>query len=435
MRRSPLRARSRTAPGRRTGHRTGREALPRRRASGILLHPTSLPEGRFGREAYRFVDWLVAAGQSFWQVLPLGPPDSFGSPYAGASAFAGWRGLLAEPDALVSHRAVAAFRRRHAYWIDDWVEYTGNGDELEMQVRFEREWNALRGYASRRGVRIIGDLPLYVARSSADVVAHPAYFDLSLAAGAHPDAFSGWGQLWGNPTYRWGALRREGYSWWIERFRRSLELFDVVRLDHFRGFVAYWAVRYGNRTARNGRWHRGPGRGFFAAIEGELGAVPLIAEDLGYITPPVHRLREEIGAPGMHIMQWAFDGGARAPHALANHREHAVVYAGTHDNDTAAGWWSSARASVRARIESERERAGIAAAEPAWELVELTLSSRARLAILQLQDVLGLGSEARMNRPSTIGGNWRWRLEPGRPTPEDAARLREATRRWRRLPR
>jgi 4-alpha-glucanotransferase len=304
-----------------------------------------------------------------------------------------------------------------------------------MQVRFEREWSALRSYANRRAVRIVGDLPLYVARSSADVSAHPSYFDLSLAAGAHPDAFSRSGQLWGNPPYRWRALRREGYRWWIERFRRSLELFDVIRLDHFRGFVAYWAVRYGNRTARSGRWHRGPGRGFFAAIERALGPVPLIAEDLGHITPPVHRLRDEIGAPGMHVMQWAFDGRPGAPHALANHREHAVVYTGTHDNDTAAGWWSTAPAAVRARIERERERAGIETTEPAWTLVELTLSSRARLAILQLQDVLGLGSETRMNRPSTIGGNWRWRLEPGQPTAESAARLCEATHRWRRLPR
>ena len=412
-----------------------REALPLPRASGVLLHPTSLPGDRLGDEAYAFVDWLVEAGQTFWQVLPLGPPDSFGSPYSGTSAFAGWEGLLAEPDAPVSAREEAAFRRRHAYWIDDWAEYAGEAGALAMQVRFEREWTALRGYANRRGVRIVGDIPLYVARESADVAAHPELFDLTLDAGAHPDLFSGWGQLWGNPTYRWEALRREGYRWWIERFERSLQLFDVARLDHFRGFVAYWAVRHGNRTARNGRWLRGPGRELFDALERGHGSLPVIAEDLGWITPAVHRLREALGVPGMHVMQWAFDGRRNAFHALEHQREYAVVYAGTHDNDTAAGWWRTAPQAVRERIEAARERAGLPAAEPSWTLVELTFSSRSRLAIVQLQDVLDLGSEARMNTPSTIAGNWLWRLGPGQLTAEHAARLRDATRRWRRLAR
>ncbi|MFO7573393.1 MAG: 4-alpha-glucanotransferase [Gaiellaceae bacterium] len=421
-------------PGTRTrGAR--REAFALGRSAGILLHPTSLPGRRLGPEAYRFVDWLVSAGQSFWQVLPLGPPDEFGSPYAGSSAFAGWSGLLAKPDATVSARAAAHFRRRHAFWIDDWITYTGEERELEAQVRFEREWAALRGYANRRGVRIIGDLPLYVARDSADVEAHPEIFDLSLDAGAHPDMFSRSGQLWGNPTYRWRTLRHGGYGWWLERFRRALELVDVVRLDHFRGLVSYWAVRHGNRTARRGRWLRGPGRDLFERASDALGPLPLIAEDLGHITPAVHALREELGLPGMHVLQWAFGGGRLAPHALANHREHAVAYLGSHDNDTAAGWFASAPRAVRRRVDAERERAGIdEGVEPSWALVELTLSSRSRLAILQAQDVLGLGSEARMNTPSTIGGNWEWALEPGQLTLEHAARLREATGRWRRLP-
>jgi 4-alpha-glucanotransferase len=369
-----------------------------------------------------------------WQVLPLGPPDELGSPYAGSSAFAGWAGLLADPDAPVSARAAAAFRRRHAFWIDDWVEFAGDPRELEAQVRFEREWSALRRYAARRGIRIVGDLPLYVARDSADVRAHPEIFDLGLDAGAPPDAFSRFGQLWGNPTYRWGALRRQGYRWWIERFRRSLQLFDAVRLDHFRGFVSYWAVPHGRRTARRGRWLRGPGRELFDWAARELGPLPFIAEDLGHITPAVRALRDELGLPGMHVMQWGFDGQRSSPHALANHREHAVVYLGTHDNDTAAGWLATAPAPVRRRVQDACARASIdSAVEPWWGLVELTLSSRARLAIVQLQDVLGLGSEARMNRPATIGGNWQWRLEPGQLTTADAERLREATRRWRRL--
>lgn len=422
-------------PRRPQSPRSRREALPLERSGGVLLHPTSLPGGRLGPGAYRFVDWLVDAGQSFWQVLPLGPPDEFGSPYAGSSAFAGWSGLLAEPEAPVPARAATSFRRRQAFWIDDWLEFTGDPRELEMQVRFEREWSALRAYANRRGVRILGDLPLYVARESADVAAHPEIFDLTLDAGAHPDVFSRSGQLWGNPTYRWAALRGDGYRWWIERFRRALQLFDVVRLDHFRGFVSYWAVAHGRRTARKGRWLRGPGRDLFDRASDALGPLPLVAEDLGHITPAVHALRDELGLPGMHVMQWAFDGRRAAPHALTNHREYAVVYLGSHDNDTAAGWHALASRAVRRRIEDERARAGVDdSVEPWWALVELTLSSRSRLAIVQLQDVLGLGSEARMNTPSTIGGNWEWRLEPGQLSAGAAQRLQDAARRWRRLP-
>jgi 4-alpha-glucanotransferase len=393
---------------------------------------TSLPGGRLGPEAYRLVDWLVEAGQSYWQVLPLGPPDSFGSPYAGASAFAGWGGLLADPDARVGARALHEFRRRHGYWIDDWVEFTGNADELAVQVRFEREWSALRSYASARRVRIIGDIPLYVARDSADVAAHPEYFDLQVAAGVPPDLFSRTGQLWGNPTYRWDTLRKEGFRWWVDRFRRALELAEVTRLDHFRGYVAYWAVRHGSKTAVRGRWRRGPGRAVFDAVFDELGGLPVIAEDLGHITPAVHRLREALRVPGMHVLQWGFGGQARHPDRLVNHREHAVVYTGTHDNDTAAGWWKAAPADVRRRVEIERDRVGIATTDPAWTLLELTLSSRARLAIVQAQDVLGLGSEARMNTPSTIEGNWQWRLERGELTSAHAQVLRAATRRFRR---
>jgi 4-alpha-glucanotransferase len=333
----------------------------------------------------------------------------------------------------VGAREIRALRRRHAYWIDDWIDYSGNAGEAATQVRFEREWKALRAYAGERGVRIIGDLPLYVARKSADVDAHPELFDLKLAAGVPPDLFSVTGQLWGNPTYRWPAHRAEGYRWWIERFRRSAQLFDLTRVDHFRGLVGYWAVRAGNKTAVHGRWRRSPGKALFDAVRGELGALSLIAEDLGYITPPVQRLREELGAPGMHILQWAFRVGRSHPEALANHREYAIVYTGTHDNDTAAGWWNWAPDRVRARVDEERSLAGIAATDPAWVMTELTLSSRSRLSIVQAQDVLSLGSEARMNTPSTIGMNWRWRLESGELTADHAARLREATRRWRRL--
>jgi 4-alpha-glucanotransferase len=405
-----------------------------RRSGGVLLHPTSLPDGRLGPDANRFVDWLVDAGQSFWQVLPLAPPDAFDSPYAGLSAFAGSGALLARPDAAVSARAESEFRRRHAYWIDDWAEFSGSPGEIATQVRFEREWTALRRYANARGVRIIGDLPLYVDRESADVAVHPELFDLSLASGVPPDRFSGWGQLWGSPTYRWGELRLQGYRWWIERFRRSLELVDVIRLDHFRGLVAYWAVRHGSRSARKGRWLRGPGRALFDAVFDELGQLPLVVEDLGYITPPVRLLRKELKAPGMHILQWAFSVSPTHREALENHREFAVVYTGTHDNEPVAGWWKTLPRRVRARVETARLKAGIVETDPSWVLIELALSSRSRLAIVQAQDVLELGSEARMNRPATFGTNWQWRLEPGQLTREHAYRLREATERWRRLP-
>jgi 4-alpha-glucanotransferase len=274
-----------------------REASFSRRSSGVLLHVTSLPSGRLGTDAYEFVDWLEAAGQSWWQVLPLNPPDAFGSPYTSTSAFAAWRGLLAEPDAPVTREELRRFRRRHAYWIEDWESYAGPAATAD-QVRFEREWHALRRYAADRGVRLIGDIPIYVAESSADVHAHPKLFAEDLVAGAAPDVSHPEGQLWGQPVYDWRQMRREGYRWWIERFRRILELTDVARVDHFRGFVAYWAIPVGETDPRKGSWHRGPGKALFQAVEDDLGHLPLIAEDLGLITPAVDRLRGISGCSG-----------------------------------------------------------------------------------------------------------------------------------------
>ena len=389
-----------------------------RRSSGILLHPTSLPGGRLGEHAYAFVDWLAAAGQSWWQVLPLGPPDEFGSPYKSASAFAGWSGLLADPKADVEPEELRAFVEREAFWIAAWATFAG-GDAVADQVRFAREWSALRAYASERGVRLIGDLPIYVAPGSADHVSHPDLFLEDLVAGVPPDAFTKDGQLWGNPLFDWPALRAEGYRWWIERFRRTFDLVDLTRADHFRAFVAYWAVPAGAATARSGRWRPGPGRRLFDAVREELRDLPLIAEDLGVITPAVERLRDELGLPGMHVVQWAFSDDASSPHRLENHRENGAVYTGTHDNDTAAGWWSSLTA-------AERAATGLDPAEPAWSLIELAYSSVATLAIVPMQDVLGLGSEARMNTPGVGTGNWSWRLESGAADDELAARLREA---------
>lgn len=389
------------------------------RSAGILLHPTSLPNGVLDAHAYRFVDWLAAAGQSWWQVLPLGPPDDTGSPYASPSAFAGSPALLAEPDAPVTQEEVDAFRIRHAYWIEDWLAHDDT-NAIEDQLRFDREWRALRAYASARGVRVIGDMPIYVANGGADHRAHPQLFQPGLVAGVPPDAFSSTGQLWGNPLYDWTAMRADGYRWWIERFRRAFDLVDVTRLDHFRGFVAYWAVPEHNATAVAGRWRRGPGLDLFDAARAELGELPLIAEDLGVITPAVTRLRRALGLPGMLVLQFAFDGRTDNPYRPEHHVEEAVVYTGTHDNDTTRGWWESLTA-------GERALAGLDASDPVGALIQVAYASPARIAVLPAQDVLRLGHEARMNLPGTGSGNWSWRLDAGVLTDELARRLHGAT--------
>jgi 4-alpha-glucanotransferase len=396
------------------------------RTSGVQLHVTSLPDGKLGASALAFVDWLAAAGQSWWQVLPLGPPNRHRSPYKATSAFAAWRGLLADPDASVTVAELDAFRSRHSFWADDWAAFAGGTRALRDQVRFEREWSALRAYAAERGVRLIGDVPIYVAAASADHVRWPELFRDDVVAGVPPDQFTSRGQLWGNPIYDWPALRRRRYRWWVERLRRTFELFDVARVDHFRGFVAYWTVPRGASDARGGRWARGPGRAVFDAARSSLGSLPLIAEDLGVITPAVTRLRTELGFPGMVVLQFAFDptnpDGVHDPH---NHRAGQVLYTGTHDNDTLRGWFESLDPARAARFHA----LGVGDREPWWDLIQVALSSPARLCMLQAQDVLGLGSEARMNTPGTAGGQWRWQLEPGQLTPAAARRLRGLTAR------
>src|SRR5947209_2493160 len=314
-------------------------ALPR--SSGVQLHITSLPGGRLGAEAYRFVDWLAEAGQTWWQVLPLGPPDEFDSPYKSDSAFAAWPGLLADPGTNVSADEERLFRGRSAYWIEHWERFAGPGSVAD-QVRFDREWGELRRYGIERGVRIIGDIAIYVAPEGVDHLAHPQFFQKGYVAGTPPDAYSATGQLWGNPLYDWPALRRRRYRWWVERLRRARELYDLTRIDHFRGLVAYWAVPEGAENALGGRWRRRPGRALFDAAARELGDLALIAEDLGVITPPVERLRDALGLPGMLIMQLGFDAhDPHSPHRLANHVENRIVYTATHDNDTPRGWYES----------------------------------------------------------------------------------------------
>ena len=399
------------------------------RSSGVQLHITSLPGGRLGAEAYRFVDWLAAAGQSWWQVLPLGPPDRYRSPYKSSSAFAAWRGLLADPRAPVSSSEIASFRERQEFWIGDWERFAGRGAVAD-QVRFDREWGALRAYAEQRGVRILGDVAIYVSPGGCDHRLHPELFQSGLVAGAPPDAYSRAGQLWGNPLYDWPALQRRGYRWWVERVRRTLDLFDLARIDHFRGLVAYWAVPAGARTAIGGTWKRGPGIALFRALERSLGgSLPLVAEDLGVITEPVERLRRQVGLPGMLVIQFGMDPDQpRSIHRLANHTADRVVYTSTHDQDTARGWLESLSERRRAFVDSEIARLGFTdRRRPWWGLIRYVFSSPAQIAMIQAQDALGLGSEARMNAPGSAGGSWRWQLRKGALTGALARRLHEAT--------
>ena len=478
------------------------------RASGILLHPTSLPgpgTGDLGEHAFRFVDWLADAGQSLWQLLPLVAVNEGGSPYNALSAFAGnpllvspaelhLHGLLpadaARPPALdpddlhfpaalqwkdqvvraaqaVLHEDgelqadFAAYREEEAAWLDDYALFRALRDahggrcwaywpqplrdrdpnaleqarhelfaDIERhayaQYLFDLQWASLRSHAHRRGIRIVGDVPIFVAHDSADVWAHPELFTLdaegqpTAVSGVPPDYFSATGQRWGNPLYRWDALRETGYRWWIDRFRRTFAMVDVVRVDHFRGFESYWEVPAHEETALHGRWMPGPGRALFDAVRAELGALPVIAEDLGIITPEVERLRDELGLPGMRVLQFAFGGEDPAnPHLPGNYEHNAVAYTGTHDNDTCLGWYADARPGERQQLHALTGGEG----EMHWRMVEAVLRSGAGWAIVPLQDVLGLGGQARMNTPGVAEGNWAWRLRDGDLTPELAERL------------
>ena len=308
------------------------------------------------------------------------------------------------------------------------------------QFEFFRQWQALHSYARERGIRIIGDIPVYVAHDSADVWAQREFFCLApdgnptKVAGVPPDYFSATGQLWGNPIYNWDLLKTTGYRWWIERFRAALRLYDIVRIDHFRGFEAYWEVPAGESTAVNGRWIKGPGAQFFSALEQQLGELPIIAENLGVITPEVENIRNQFGFPGMAILQFAFGNDPQGPSFRPhNYVRNLVAYTGTHDNDTVVGWWNSKGGTDSIRTPEDvvkehgfaRTYLGCESEPINWALIRTVLASIADTAIIPLQDVLGLGSEARMNLPGTARGNWRWRLLPGALNSDLAQRLRE----------
>ncbi|MBC8328573.1 MAG: 4-alpha-glucanotransferase, partial [Planctomycetes bacterium] len=445
------------------------------RAAGVLLHLGSLPESwgpPLGPAALRFADWLAAAGQSWWQMLPVGPPGPGASPYSSPSSFAGDPGLLRGPGRrcapafAVAEDELAAFRRRNRDWLPDWCLYAAIKEarggapwwrwpaplrqrsaadlksarrelgpaverhELE-QMLFHLRWAELRAHCRDQGLRLLGDLPLFVELDSADVWAHRELFRLDAAGkptvvtGVPPDLFSRSGQRWGHPHYRWAAHRREGFRWWLRRFQACLERFDAVRIDHFIGLHRVWEVPPRARTARRGRWGRTPGRELLEALRSKLRReLPLVAEDLGVMTPEVRRLRDDFGLPGMRVLQWAFWPGARAdrPHA---HTARTVVYTGTHDNDTTQGWLPALPADVRRRALAYT---GGSPATIHRDLARAAFGSPAVLAVVPMQDHLGLGAGARMNRPGTADGNWTWRLSARQPSQALARDLRVLTK-------
>ncbi len=394
------------------------------RAAGVQLHITSLPEGRLGPEARRFVEWLSAAGLSYWQVLPLGPPDRHRSPYKSRSAFAVWPGLLEHPEAPVTVAEEEDFRARQAFWVGDWERAAGGRRALREQVRLEREWLALRHHAHEHGVSLIGDMPLYVAPRSVDQRAHPRLFADGVVAGAPPDDFTPLGQLWGNPVYDWPALRRSGYRWWVERLRRAVELFDLIRIDHFRGLVAYWSIPEASRSAGDGHWHRGPGGAPIEMARRELGELPLIAEDLGVITPPVERLRRRLGIPGMAVMQFLLGIPGASSDPLGRLAADRILYTGTHDQNTLMGWWNSLAPGARADVAAAQKAAAVRPGNGPWPLLRLAAAAPSQLVMTQMQDLLGLGGEARMNTPGRAAGNWSWRMAPGSADARLAKRVR-----------
>src|SRR5215216_7681940 len=305
-----------------------------------------------------------------------------------------------------------------------------------MQHLFFRQWTNLKGYANERGIQIIGDIPIFVAYDSADVWGNREIFALNdeghaiAVAGVPPDYFSATGQLWGNPLYRWDVLAGQDYRWWIERFRTTLTLVDIARLDHFRGFAAYWEVPASEETAVNGSWVPGPGKALFEAVRDALGGLPIIAEDLGIITPDVEQLRDDLGFPGMKVLQFAFGGDPTGPYLPHNYLPHCIVYTGTHDNDTTLGWWNTAMPGDRHYVQLYLGRDG---SDISWDFIRLALASVAEMAVIPMQDVLNLGSEGRMNTPGRPGGNWGWRYTEDMLTAELALRLRSLTEIYGRL--
>ena len=491
------------------------------RSSGVLLHPTSLPGphgiGDWGHEAADFIDFLKSSGQTWWQMLPLGPTGFGNSPYNTHSAFAGnpllisleklaEQGLLTKKDARpfqkgsstrIAFESVSAhkniylrkayrefkmsaaakdqksfgrFCSENTFWLDDyalycsikekkggasWVQWghtlaqpklkdleqwsAENKSLIEyfkfLQYEFFSQWNDLKAYAVKKKIFLIGDIPIFVAYDSADVWAHQEFFKLKsdgspqVVAGVPPDYFSETGQLWGNPVYRWEVLKKQRYDWWIKRMKWARRHYDAIRLDHFIGFIRVWEVPATARTALQGHWGKGPKEDFFKQVYRSIKHPQLIAEDLGCVTPEVIALREKFKLPGMHILQFAFGNGDEEPEPQ-DCRENCFIYPGTHDNNTLVGWFKSLDPKMKRHVKKyfrwDREFH--------WKLLELTLSSPAIIAIVPAQDLLGLGSQARMNLPGTSSGNWEWRLKSGALNKKISTRLKILTKTYDRIP-
>ena len=483
------------------------------RKSGVLLPIFSLPSnygiGTFGKEAYKFVDFLEKSKQSYWQILPVGPTSYGDSPYQSFSIFAGnpyfidldllcEDGLLDKSEiekydygcdvndinygkmyvnrykilkeAYINgkiryEKNIEEFKNDNKEWIIDYALFMSlkdhfNGaswsewpidikfrkpeaivkytellkDEIVfyifMQYLFEKQWTSLKEYANSKGIEIIGDIPIYVAADSADTWVNPKFFmideelNLTHVAGCPPDAFAKTGQLWGNPIYNWKTLKEDGYKWWIERVRAALKIFDVIRIDHFRGFESYWCIPYGEETAVNGTWEKGPGYEVFKVIKEALGEINVIAEDLGFITTEVRELLEMCNYPGMKVLQFAFDPSGESEYLPHNYEKNTVVYTGTHDNDTIKGWFNSISNAER---EFCKKYTGMEDENDNWKFIRCAMASVANTSIIQMQDLLNLGQETRMNIPSTLGTNWRWRMNKDDLSDEISQKLGELT--------
>ena len=490
------------------------------RSSGILMPMSSLPSpygiGTMGKSAFQFVDFLAAAGQKYWQLLPLGPTSYGDSPYQSFSTFAG-NPYFIDLDLLVKDKLlkpaelknrdwgsdparvdygriyenrfavlrlafergaercaeeIAAFRQENAGWLENyalfmaikrsegmraWTEWPEalrlrREDALEsarselredvdffvfVQFLFFRQWDALRAYAKEKGIRFIGDVPIYVALDSADVWSEPHFFQLdeknlpTAVAGVPPAPFTEDGQLWGNPLYDWDAMKRDGYGWWIRRIDGARKLYDVLRIDHFRGFESYWAVPYGDTTAKNGVWKPGPGMGLVGVLNAWFRDLDFIAEDLGYTTPEVRRLLEDSGLPGMKVLEFAFDPEGNSDFLPHNCLPNSSCYIGTHDNETVQGWLKSA---TKGELRFAERYLHITGDEGwNWGMIRAGMATASRLFVVQMQDVLELGADARMNAPGTSTGNWQWRMLPGALDRNLAKKLKTYTETYRRV--
>lgn len=490
------------------------------RAAGVLLPVSAIPSaygiGTFSKEAYRFVDFLKEAGQTYWQILPLGPTGYGDSPYQSFSTFAGnpyyidlealiEEGLITkkqcekydwgdnesyvdyekiylsrfkilkkafENSNLSGNSEFLAFEKENAFWLEDYALYMAIKDsqkgaswdvwEDEIRLRnpkalkayaeklseevlfykfqqflFAIQWQKLKKYANDKGIQIIGDIPIYVAFDSADAWANPELFQFDEncmptgVAGCPPDVFSATGQLWGNPLYRWDYHKETGYEWWMKRIGYCYKLYDVVRIDHFRGFDEYYNIPFGDPTAEFGKWEPGPGYELFKVMKEKVGNKPVIAEDLGFLTPSVIKMVKRTGYPGMKILQFAFDSDETSVYLPHNYTANTVVYTGTHDNDTTRSWFYGLKPKHRRFAKKYLNIKGNKEVE--WAFIRAAISSVSDTAIIPMQDYLGLGGEARINLPSTLGDNWKWRMKETQITEELAARIYELCKTYARV--